>query len=92
MSQLSNEALSYTTTDFELRLTEVPDVDNTTRRTVYGIFNRLTNVREGFTEQLWMAVLAVHGSQTRLDAAMKAIKDGSVDTVYTEDLAPPRLN
>lgn len=92
MTQLSKEAVEYTTADFELRVIQLPDVDPDYTRSVYGIFNRHTGVREGYTEQLWMAVLALYGSQSRLDAAMHAIKSGTVEAMEAPGLEPPRMN
>lgn len=84
----SEEGLAFQTTDYRIRLMEAPDglIEGRTK-TVYAIFNRHTDVREGVTDNLAYAIATVVTAQTMLEQTLANAKQG-------KDLAsaPPAPN
>lgn len=91
MTTLSKEAQNFETDDYALRVVEIDG------KNVYGIFNKVTGVQEGRSEQLWFAVLAAISLQISLKRALDDYKSGALtDTSAAPQISgfggPPQFN
>jgi hypothetical protein len=70
---LSKQALMLDLPDYELRITSLPDTaDEGHRKSVYGIFNKATGVREAATDSLPLAFATAYGLQDQLAKLIQA--------------------
>lgn len=93
MTALSKEAVTFETEDYYVRVTNISQGSDLPAKTLYGIFNKISGVREGQSEQLWFAVLAAYSLQASLARALEDIKSGALLQQSPEiGLTPPKMN
>lgn len=70
----SSVLLQHRTSDYEIKLMDIPDPLMEGKTTTgYGVFNRITGVREGFTNNLAEAVKGTLLAQEYLNAMLETV-------------------
>lgn len=90
VTTLSRELLNKQLDDYEIRIITVPDaVIPGQEKTAYGVFNRLTAVREIVNDSLPYAFAMAFSLQETLTKVAGALKDGNTIQVNAPDM--PRV-